>query len=732
LHRKLFSVVTGLALVAGMLVFASAPAQAAKPFNIQQFQPGDQQVGVCTAPHCEADSLSDRFDGTDALAHLTAVASPDTDSVLWYVCASGFTNTNLKLSNCTQIGSDTTGVVPPIGPSASSPADEAYDTTWDIPGTLDDQTRDIVALACIGTGTDIETANANCRTDIEPNIFLEDAQTGVAANQTSSGEMAKYRTRTACFGTAPSNTACEATFKPFIHGSPVPNDGFEVKATTSDDVASMNIVNNSPSDAQTEPAAANQQNFNACTLQSTQATSKTWLCSLNPVDDAELAVWIDDTDASPAGTGGYCSDANTGTYPGAHDFCSLDMHYAVSSARTQTTVTQSFVPGGGGHTHSPPNPPAGSGCDPGETPQKSHSDTTLDDTEVVELCMLDQFSDPFVGAYTEEVTAPGDIVSCENGAAVAGTRHDHDGDGRFEHCHGTTDVGGHAYVTVSNFQTANPGTATITSCFEGQVATSPPPAAPPANHGCANEGTTLKDAVTLTWGTKVDHVLASFGPSASGDPCRGATFADGQVNDHETFTVCTIDSNGNLVPTGEDAFLQYEVEGAHGNDVVAVRFNPSPPPDETGSGGTVDVGIDDVAAGDNFITVIVRDQTTGDFIDEFVLEKQVHGNVEPRDVSTNLDARRSRRSVRFKVNSPENACVSGRQITLFMRQRGPDANLGSKTSNQFGRAGFGGLARRHTYYGRVSRSSASASNGNPLNCLPDQSNDVKIPRKRRR
>jgi len=280
LHKRLFSVVLATALVGGLLALAAAPAQAARPFNVQQFLPGDQAYGPCAAGECLGDVLSDKFDGTDSLAHLTVVATPETDSVTWYACPTSVTApvSNTELGQCTiTIGTDTTGVIPPIGPGASSPADEAYDVNWDIPGSLDQQKRDILALACIGAGQELDT-NPNCRDSLEENIFLEDAQTGVAANQTTSGEAIKYRTNQPCQGQPTSNTTCEATFKAFTHGSAVPNTGFEVRATTSDDVTNLRTFVNSPADAQQEPAAANFVIEIGCTLLSTSTNFKTWSC----------------------------------------------------------------------------------------------------------------------------------------------------------------------------------------------------------------------------------------------------------------------------------------------------------------------------------------------------------------------------------------------------------------------------------------------------------------------
>src|SRR3712207_8477687 len=50
-----------------------------------------------------------------------------------------------------------------------------------------------------------------------------------------------------------SNAACDAAYKAFPHGSPVPNDGFDFKAFTSDEVNNLQSAINEPADAQNEP-----------------------------------------------------------------------------------------------------------------------------------------------------------------------------------------------------------------------------------------------------------------------------------------------------------------------------------------------------------------------------------------------------------------------------------------------------------------------------------------------
>jgi hypothetical protein len=725
----------GLCLVAGILVVGGAVAQAARPFNVQQFMPNDtQNWSACpvASPGCKPDALSDKFDGVDSLAHLTAVASAETETVTWYACPLGTPSapTNSDLVKCTvTIGSDSTGVIPPIGPAASSPADEAYDVTWDVPGSLDQQRRDIVALACIGPGQNLDGAEANCRADEEDSIFLEDAQTGNAQNQTTAGEFGRYRTFQTCIGTATGSSACDPFFKAFPHGSPVPNDGFDFQAFTSDDVTTLQWEVNSQADAAAEPAGTNFFDFGGCTLEQTFTNFKRWLCRLTDVEvpnDAEMALSLLDADApgsQASGAGGYCNSNNNPTAPGpppaqnqvpaAHDDCVLDVHYAVSSARQAARVVQTFAP-------NPPSPSATASCATPDTDESSQLGTTED----VVLCLFDQFTDPFNGPWTEETSGAGQLLACGG----EGFAHDHNGDGRIEDCVGTTGSDGvSSGIRVSN-PSGPPGDQILTSCLDPQNATTNPPV---ANHGCADAPTALKTTLTVHWGTSPTEVFLVFNnpaPSNASDPCRtGTTFKRNEVGEHDDLTVCTFDSSGNPVPTDTSgSLLQWTITGAQGEEPTAVRFNPAPPPDETtGAGASATAGVDAVQEGDNFINVFLLN-SNGDVVDSFSIEKQVHRGTQTRPVATNLTARKGRKFIRGKAKASESECESARSVTLFRRRRGPDETIGNDTTNQFGRWGVKTGKRRGTYYARVAASvTTDTQTGDTLNCGSDQSKDVR-------
>ena len=722
--RRTTSLVLGLCLVAGMLVAGTPPAHAARPFNVQQFMPNDTQNSTAfgTAPNATPDALSDKFDGVDALAHLTVVTSQDAESVTWYACPLGTpsapTNADIAACNVT-IGMDSSGPM-----VLGDPDERSWDINWDIPGSLDQQRRDIVALACTQGGQNLDNPNPNCRAAEENSIFLEDAQTGAAQNQTSAGEFGPYRTLQACLGSTAA--ACDPVYKLFPHGSLVPNDGFDFRAFTSDDVNNLWWEINK-ADAATEPSAANFHAAGPCTLEQTFTNFKRWRCRLLDADipdEEELAISLlsnNATGTQPQGTGGYCNANNNpsaapspqNSVAGAHDDCKLDVHYIVSAPREATRVVQTFAP-------NPPSPNANASCANPDTDESSQLGTTEDDI----ICLFDQFSDPFDGPWTEATSGQGEILDC----GPEGFAHDHNGDGTIDDCHGSTGADGQSSgITLGN--PAGPtGDQVMTSCFDLENSTGNPPV---ANHGCAD--TSLKTTKTIHWATRATEVFLVFNnpaPSNGADPCRtGTTFKRNDVGDHDGLTVCTFDSNGNPVATDISAErLRWTIRGAQGQESTAVRFNPAPPPDETtGSGASAQAGVDAVQEGDNFIEVCLLD-SNGDVVDCFTIEKEVHRSPIVRNVPTNLTARKGRKFIRGKARSSETECQPGRKVRLYRRRRGPDKKVGSHTTNQFGRWGVYVDDRHGTYYARVAASQTTdAQTGDQLNCLADQSKDVRRP-----
>ncbi len=156
----------------------------------------------------DKDQLSDQNDGQDSTAHLTAIADPAADRMLWYVCEGGAVPETVG-GDCASIGSDTTGVQPDVAddgdPDTLEQPAEAYEFNWDIPSAFDsDITGDeyeIWAIACIGAPNDTTpdiNDSTNCLSAVESSVALDDAATssrvGAFANHTefSTGEIALF------------------------------------------------------------------------------------------------------------------------------------------------------------------------------------------------------------------------------------------------------------------------------------------------------------------------------------------------------------------------------------------------------------------------------------------------------------------------------------------------------------------------------------------------------------
>lgn len=642
------SIAVSAAMVVGVgLIATPASADPGPPANFLPDSDGAADFGTDTA---YSNVLSDRFDGTDQLAHLASVATSDTVRYEWYVCATsvGAAVSNAELAgSCDKIGEDSTPNVP-TGGTLLNPADEAYEFFWDIPTILDTTIRHILGIACVSAGVNLDAPNPNCRQDNEQNIRLDDAAGGTVG-QTSSGEITQYCTAGPALcevaATTPGSAAralIDARFKPLEHGDPVPNTGLTVRFTTSPDfaaAANLCIGTDFAKDANVDPADVDAGGCSTPLVEN-KATFKIWEQTLADgaiPDNTEFAMWIEDFDTGEgfcAGDGDPPPGPETGPHGAGPVFgdCHLDVHYHAGVERAPAKVVQSWT-GNGGHTHLPPSPGATAGCEAGETPVKAHANEDLAPgiTETGEICVTDQFNDPMSGVNVlEEITSPGNIAASGN---------DHDGDGRNEHDDGgTTNAAGIYTFTVNNFN-ATVGTATLTSCVETE------PLSTTTGHGCANE--TLKDTLSIAFATLPTEVFLSYaGTGSATDPCRtGATIAQGTVGQRESLLVCTFDSEGNLISTEVDGSrLQWQIVGAHGNDAPSVGFVGAPPT-ETGGNGQSTLQIDDIGAGDNFIIVRLLN-ANGDAIDAFQIEKDVRGGPDDRCDKIKKKIRRVKKKIR--------------------------------------------------------------------------------------
>ena len=612
MHRKAITIAMAVALLGGLLAFGATPAHAAVPFDTQNFQPDDTYAYGSV----EDQVLSDRFDGTDALAHLTNVSTTDTERVKWFTCPGGTVTTagntfggvsgdQSRLGTCsTVIGEDTTARQP-TGGNAFAPTDEAYDINWDIPGALDGATVDILALACIGAGDDVEGSDANCRGDIENDVRLEDGQTGTVASQTSAGEMTQICLDgpTLCAQSSVPGTQTQAQldarFTAFVHGMNVPNDGFFFRATSSDDLSGLQTGTNA-GDAQTDPHQAGPfGGLSNCTSTQTATNFERWECSLADSqipDNAELFTIINEfTGASGAG---FCDGAGSNA-----DACALDSHYVVSVTRSPTTAVSTFLVGNADCT----------------TPDKEETNL-LNDDENIRGCITDQFGDAINNIVTFELAGPegAGIVSATDAASTC-TLHDHDADGRNEHAHCQSDTDGDAEININDFSTtggeqATPGDVTVTFCNDPQGALGTTSSATaPTGHGCGD--TSIKDSVLkhyITAPSDIELVFRDPAVSAQDNCLTGDKFKENQRGDTDVVLACTFDADGNFVSTTpeDNGRLQWFLGPVGGGELTATRFSPNPP-NETGTDGTVEATLEAFRAGNDEIEVCLQNDPGG-------------------------------------------------------------------------------------------------------------------------
>lgn len=364
--------------------------------------------------------VSDRNDGVDERAHLTALATQATDQVEWRVCPSTVTGTDgisaTELSQCSLIlATDTSGVPSALG-------NEAYEAYVDIPSTIDDTTsRHLLLLACVGSARVTSGTSPNCSTSLQEDIRFDDASNSApgssaghifrvcfadsnpdpASTSDLDGPESAINSMTAAeshaedpcelrpadedLSTNPTLAAeVDAQYRSFFHGMSVPNDGFVLRVRTSLDidtpgellaVRDLSGVGTAPS-SQQDPDDADDlsdnevgtgtvttANTGTCEPVTTTSTFVRWECAFadaGPADDNVLQAIVVSEAVTPGSGSGLC-DSGGGVQ------CRLDAGFVFSVPRSQ-------LPSPG----STPSPPGSSTPTPSATatPTPSPSATT--------------------------------------------------------------------------------------------------------------------------------------------------------------------------------------------------------------------------------------------------------------------------------------------------------------------------------------------------------------------
>lgn len=274
--------------------------------------------------------LSDKGDGVDSAAHLTAVSSPADTTVTtatlmnWYYCDSaalpGATG-----DLCTLIGTDTTATSAfETATYTGGTIDDAWSITWDILPALDNLTKRIVAEGCNGAP---DSTHSNCTADSVPGVLLDDSSSG-ANPQTSSGEITSSANGSALSDSAAltltASTSPELTAVAF---------GFDPAVGSGDDGDSPNGSN----DVDTNGPYAD-------TIPTTTATARTWSVTVtgaqSPNND-EQALTLFST--NNGGLGGGVVSAICTVCTAATGGMAFDRHYVVLEPGTPGTATNVFL-----------------------------------------------------------------------------------------------------------------------------------------------------------------------------------------------------------------------------------------------------------------------------------------------------------------------------------------------------------------------------------------------------
>lgn len=595
--KKIWSILTACVLVVGLLTMA-APALA------QSTDVGDVQLFMPDGDEADKNQLSDAFDGTDSLAHFTAIADPDATQAEFFVCTPGG---NIGTNACQLIGTDTAGntAVPFANRDQAFVSATAFEVFYDIPANLDsfsggtNTTYDIIVRACVGAPSTTNTAN-NCDEDREGPVSLDDSSTttcggpgqpactGGEGQQLPTGEITGICSEVATnnFGAngEPTTTnPCQANeFQPFDHGDEIPGDDFTIRFTTSDDVTTAGAclgtnegVNAQPQFEGTlnEPDGCDVQATNvfAGGEQNTGTTSeaddfKVWYATFsNPVGTEGTGSTAGDVDVAIFGATGLSADSTAecesdfaaGAGGPVGDVCVLDEHYAVAQQETAGSTNASFD-----LDSSDANGGNDDGCGPDEDDRNAVTNIVLDEPgneyvwndEEIEGCVTSQFG----GAFTDLSATQRAVFELEGDAgSLRGTGDcdvfDRDADGQFEQaiCDTATSSGetDEFDVRIEELYDADDnvveGDATVTFCIdeEGTTPTN-------AQFGCADEAES--DTVVKSYVGQAQNVALVFqdddATTSDADNCAtGDQFRTNTEGDTDTLLVCTYDNDGDLV-----------------------------------------------------------------------------------------------------------------------------------------------------------------------------------------
>jgi len=508
------------------IVQLAAPASAVTPpSSLRQFYPAHEEGGATnqlnqdSTGNARFDVLSDKNDGVDTAAHLTAVADPLASQVNWYHCDVG---TSQPDPSCSSLGSDTSGVLAPAG--VGDGADEAYDINVDIPPALDKQVRAVDAEACNGAP---DSTFSNCAQDVVDNVTFDDGVTGAEAP----------------------TTAGEITYP--THGGSVSNNGFTATGSTSPELDGVvfgiecgDDADNSGTDIDTNDYATDT------TPDTTTATAKTWSKSMVVCADDEMALTLSDTDDGSASSG-VVADCETG----GNNACAMDRHYIASVTPVPTTAVIT-LPDQATSAH-----PDGTCAEPINT-----GSDVADNNEEVEGCLFDQDGNNVTNDFDSAFQAsPVDTKASldPNSGFNSGDGDENDTNGDKFNEQVDLDPGNAGSAADEFFYAVNANTYTLTYCFDSNNDAEDTPSASQSATPCANE-TVKADATKTITAAPQNHDHLRFAEDVVTDAsCHtGANNKTTAASNSVNLTQCVRDAFENGVA---NAPVQWFITSGPGN-----------------------------------------------------------------------------------------------------------------------------------------------------------------------
>ncbi|MEA2452282.1 MAG: hypothetical protein QOG04_992 [Actinomycetota bacterium] len=575
------------------------------------------ETNTASAPvgYMDKNQLGDGADGVDSTAHLTGVGDANATTAAWYVCANNGAATPTA-ADCASIGSDTTPTTRTPTSNGSTVTNTAFDFSWDIPSTFDEDIVDIAVVFCNGAQPSVgqlTSTSTNCSVNRQRAVYLDDSATvngsapGLGQNGQSipTGEIMGFCVQTGRAGLLPGTHTndCFATSTGFTadgNGGVTPQTYVLTFRTSSDVTGAAVCIDNGANSAAT-PSACDQTATAVPVASPSGSGYVEWNATPTAVTagDYDLGIAVDGTErngaASPStrsgGAAGECQGGTAVVLPG--DYCIADDHYKVAQAPAGTGTGS-----GTGATASLTFNAPTSSCSSQDDDEYQRNGSS----EVVTGCLVDQFGQPlrFAPIFFAS-TGVGNITSCTNGTTAGTTTPTGT---RPTGCSATTNGDGVATATAQNLATpatnneGTPGDQIITFCADDDT------------NGCTDE--TVKDTVTLHWVGLPDHVhLVVEGTGDAADPCHtGDQFTTLNVGDSETLLACTFNLDDKAAPTvmtGEAASV-WTLRWTNGAaSTVAFGSNP---PSETGTNAQATLDILAVDQGSAVITVEIYNNGT--------------------------------------------------------------------------------------------------------------------------